>query len=60
MTIYELSCLNEDGKIESNGFYRDKDDAESSKKVIDEFPMNVRYGIKQNIIEHELFEKVEV
>ena len=59
MIIYELSCLNEDGAIESNGFYQDLEDAKIAKVVTDDFPMNKRYSIEQNIIEHELYEKSE-
>jgi hypothetical protein len=60
MIIYKLECLNEDGAIECNGYYEDKKDAEIAKKEVDEYPMNKRYGIKQNITEEELIERKEI
>ena len=53
MIFYRLECLNEDGDIEENGYFIKKENAELSKKEIDGYKRNIRYGIKQNIIEIE-------
>ena len=50
--FYELTCLDEDGYIGSNGYYTSMESAEKAKKEIDGYKMNTKYGIKQNIITH--------
>jgi len=60
MTIYELQCLNEDGNIESNGFFFYKKNAEKAKNKIDKYPCNAKYNIKQNIIEHKITDKMAI
>lgn len=54
MKAYKLQCLNEDGMIESNGYYSTLEKAEKEKAEMDSWPMNTRYGIKQDIIEIEI------
>lgn len=53
MKIYELECLNEDGHIESNGLFISRENAEISKAELDQEPGNLRYDIKQQIVERE-------
>ena len=53
MKLYKLECLNEDGDIEENGYYLNKENAELSKAEVDGYKMNMKYGIKQNIVEIE-------
>ena len=57
MKVYELKCLNQDGQIESNGFFIEKEDAEIEKSVLDMSNENIRYDIKQQILEHDVFER---
>ena len=53
MKIYRLECLTEDGDIECNGYYINKENAEKEGAEMDEYPMNKKYGIIQHIIEIE-------
>ena len=53
MKLFKMTCLNEDGDIETNGYFIDKINAEKAKIEMDIFPMNTRYNIKQNIVEIE-------
>lgn len=53
MKLYRLECLNEDGDIECNGYYLNKENAELVKAEMDGYRMNTRYEIKQNIVEIE-------
>lgn len=52
--IYEIVCLNQDGDRETQGFYLSKKQAENIKLVLDKYPENIKYGITQNVVEHEL------
>jgi ribosomal protein S27E len=49
MIIYELTCLNNDGVIEHNGFYESREDAEKEKRDRDKQPYNIKYRTKQAI-----------
>lgn len=51
MIIYRVECLNEDGNIEINGHFLNKDDAERHKEMEDNLSTNKKYGIRQHIIE---------
>ena len=53
MKLYKLECLNEDGHIEENGYYLDKKNAELAKAEMDGYKRNIKYGIKQNVVEIE-------
>ena len=53
MKLYRLECLTEDGDIECNGYYINKENAEKAGAEMDEYPMNKKYGIIQQIIEIE-------
>lgn len=56
MNVYELRCLNQDGQIETNGFFLNLKDAEEEKRQQDNYPMNRSYGIEQSILTHEVKE----
>lgn len=49
--IYRVECLTEDGDIEVNGHFKDKKLAELMKAEHDKNKRNIKYGIKQNIVE---------
>ena len=51
MKIYKLKCYNEDGDHETNGYFINKENAEKAGKEMDEFPMNKKYGIIQQVVE---------
>ena len=53
MKLYRLECLTEDGDIECNGYYISKDNAEKAGAEMDEYSMNKKYGIIQQIVEIE-------
>lgn len=53
MKLYRLECLTEDGDIECNGYYINKENAEKAGAEMDEYPMNKKYGIIQQIVEIE-------
>ena len=53
MKLYRIECLNEDGHIECNGYFLQKENAEKACAEMDEYPMNKKYGIKQQIVEIE-------
>lgn len=53
MKLYKLECLTEDGIVEENGYYLNKENAEKTKSVMDKWNRNIKYGIIQNIIEIE-------
>jgi len=53
MKLYRLECLNEDGNIEENGYFLNKENAEKAKSDMDSWKRNGKYGIYQNIIEIE-------
>jgi hypothetical protein len=53
MKLYKLECLNEDGNIEENGYYFDRQNAELAKAEMDVYKMNTKYSIKQNIVQIE-------
>ena len=53
MKLYKLECINEDGAIECNGYYINEENAEKACAEMDEYPMNKKYGIKQEIVEIE-------
>ena len=53
MKLYKLECLNEDGDFECNGYYINKENAEKACAEMDEYPMNKKYGIIQQIVEIE-------
>ena len=48
-----LECLNEDGDIETNGYFIHKENAALAKAELDGDKRNTRYGIKQSIVEIE-------
>lgn len=56
MKIYQLEYLSTDGGYESNGYYLHKSDAEAEKHILDKEPYNVRYGVKQTILTHNVFD----
>lgn len=49
--IYRVECLTEDGDIEVNGHFKDRKIAELMKAEHDMNKRNIKYGIKQNIVE---------
>ena len=51
MKLYKLECYNEDGDHETNGYFINKENAEKAGKEMDEFPMNKKYGIIQQVVE---------
>lgn len=53
MELFKLECLTEDGSIETNGYFLSIDNALIAKLEHDNYKMNLRYGIKQNIIQIE-------
>ena len=53
MKVYKLECLTEDGDIECNGYYFNKENAETAAEKINEYPMNKKYNIIQQIVEIE-------
>ena len=53
MKLYKLECINEDGAIECNGYYINKENAEKAGAEKDEYPMNKKCGIIQQIVEIE-------
>ena len=53
MKLYKLECLNEDGNIECNGYYLNKQNAELDKAEMDKYRRNIKYDIKQHIVEIE-------
>lgn len=53
MDIYILQCLNEDGKIEINGYFRYAINAEKARIRRDNYPENLKYEIKHEIIHTE-------
>jgi len=54
MNFYRLECTTEDGLIECNGYFLKKENAEAYKKELDESPYNMKYNIKQHIVECEM------
>lgn len=52
--IFKLKCLTEDGDMETNGYYKTREAAELKKDELDKYPMNLKYGIKQQIVEIDL------
>ena len=52
--IYKLECVTEDGCLESNGYYKTIEKAELIKAEMDKYPMNMKYGIKQQIVPIDL------
>jgi hypothetical protein len=52
--IFKLECLTEDGDMETNGYYRTKEAAELKKAELDKYRRNIKYGIKQQIVEIDL------
>jgi hypothetical protein len=56
MKIYRLTCLNSDGDIEENGFFKKKECAEKEKLELDNQPYYKRYRIEQCIGEIEVVE----
>lgn len=52
--IFKLECLTEDGDMETNGYYKTRKAAELKKAELDKYPMNLKYGIKQQIVEIDL------
>ena len=53
MKLYRIECLTEDGNIECNGYFLQKENAEKAGAKLDEYPRNKRYGIIQQIVEIE-------
>lgn len=53
MKLYILQCGNEDGNTEVNGYYLSKENAEKEGAKMDEYPLNKKYGIIQQIVEIE-------
>jgi len=53
MKLYRLECLTEDGYIECNGYYLQKENAKKAGAKMDKYPMNEKYGIIQQIVEIE-------
>lgn len=51
MIIYRVECVNEDGKLEINGHFLNKSDAEKHKQMEDNLSINKKYGISQDIVE---------
>lgn len=49
MIIYELTCLNNDGIIEHNGFYESREDAEKDKAERDASPYNKKHRMRQAV-----------
>ena len=53
--FYKVECLNEEGEIECNGYYKSREDALCSKEIHDTSKSYAKYSIKQNIIECEFY-----
>jgi len=53
MKLYRLECCDQDGNIEVNGYFLSNIHAEEQKQRMDLYPENIRYGIKQVVIEIE-------
>ena len=60
MVIYHVNCLTEDGTIESNGYFFNKENAKKCKDELDKQKNNLHYGIKQNINEIEMRDSIKL
>lgn len=56
MKSYKLECLNEDGDLETNGYFLKLEMAKKEKSKLDFEPHNKKFRIKQNIVEIEITE----
>lgn len=54
MKLYKLTCINEDGRDEENGYFLKEENAKARKAELDSQPRNIKYGIVQYIVEIEI------
>jgi hypothetical protein len=53
MKLYKLECYDQYGNYECNGYYLIIENAKEVKKEHDNYKSNLKYGIKQMIVEIE-------